>query len=198
MRIRALLFMSTLAVTAMLGVGVGGASAATLFTSGAHTTRVTVGATADAVATQPIVLTSGTTPINVCNNGTLHLVLDQNNDVNGVVATVTAGSVTNCSPAPATVTFATAWRLSIPGASTTVAPNLRWAATVANVAFDLAGGLYTGTLTTGVTAVQPEATNVPLCLEVADAGELAGPLTSNGRIDTKFCFEGAATNWSLT
>jgi hypothetical protein len=197
MRIRARLFLLLLAVTAMSLGGVGGASAATLFTSTTHTTRVTAGATADLVAISPIVFTSATTVINSCNNGTLHVVIDQNTDA-AVIATVTAGTLTNCSPAPYTPTFGTPWRLSITGSGTTVAPNVQWPATLSNFAFDVLNGVYTGNLTTGVTAFQSEPRTSPVCLRLADSGEFSGPLTGNGRIDATFCFEGAAGSWSLT
>jgi hypothetical protein len=64
MRIRALLLIPALAAAA-LGIGASAASAGpTLFTTAAHTTRVTPGVTADVTSVTRISLTSGVTTIN--------------------------------------------------------------------------------------------------------------------------------------
>lgn len=195
MRIRSLLFIPALAAAA-LAIGASGASAATLFTTTAHTTRVTVGATATATSTTPIVLTSGATKINTCTHSTLHLVLVQNNDVE-VVGNVVAGSFTPCLN-PVTGNFTTPWGLTVSGTGTMDGAFTRWNARVNNVSFNLLGGTYTGNLTTGITVTQPTVATSPLCLHAANAGFVTGPLTGDGRIDGTYCFSGTAASFSLT
>jgi hypothetical protein len=193
MRIRAILISSALVVTAAVGTA-SSASGATLFTDTSRTTPVAVGTTANATNRVPVVLTSATSVINTCNNSTLNLTLDQNSG-GTVVGTVTAGSFTNCHPLPATGIYTAPWKLSIHGAATATGDVTRWNAQVTGVGFLLGGGTYHGNLTTGVTAEQTEGGMA--CLDFNDAGQLTGPLTANGRIDTTYCFEGAAAAYSL-
>jgi hypothetical protein len=198
MRIRALLFLSALAATALLGIGAGSASAATLFTTTAHTARVTVGAIAVGTGTN-VDLTSGTAVINHCAHSSLNLLLDQNNDT-AVVGTVTAGSFNGCNN-PVTPTFLNGgvtanWVLTVSGNSSLINDQNCWNASVDRVTFDLLGGQYAGNLT-GVTACQPTSGS-PLTLRLPSAGSVAGPLTGNGRIDGSYVFTGAAAAYSLT
>jgi hypothetical protein len=200
MRIRALLFTPVLAV-ALLGAGVSSASAATLFTTSAHTTRVTVGATASATATTNIRLTSGTSgsTVNNCNNSALSLALRQNNDTK-VIGAITAGSFSNCAPFATVATFSgtsSQWTLTVSGNSTTSGTRTQWAASVDSVSVDFANGNYRGNFG-NVTAYQPTATGAPLCLEFASSGSLVGPLTGDGRVDGTYCFDGASAAYSLT
>lgn len=196
MRIRALLVMPVLVATAALGFGVSGASAATLFTTGAHTTEVAVGATSSATNTSPVVLTSATSQINTCHTSTLNTQVEQNSG-GRVVLGITSGTFAGCAPLAATGVFSTPWKLTVTGSPTTSGGVTSWAAAVHSVGFVLGGGNYSGNLTTGVTARQTGAGGA-VCLNLADAGQLSGPLTSNGRIDTNYCFEGSASTYSLT
>jgi hypothetical protein len=196
MRVRARLLTPALAATVVLGFGVGGASAATLFTNGGHGTTVAVGATASATATSPVVLTSATSQLNVCNTSTLNLTLAQNSG-GTVVGTITSGTFASCNPLPATGLFSPAWKLTVSGSPTTSGGVTSWAASVASVGFSLGGGTYTGNLTTGVTARQTGAGGA-VSLNFNDAGTLSGPLTTNGRIDANYSFEGGASTYSLT
>ena len=66
------------------------------------------------------------------------------------------------------------------------------------MSIDLAGGNYQGNFPTGLTATQPTAAGAPICLHFNGAGTLVGPLTSNGRLDGSYCFEGTAANWTMT
>ena len=195
MRIRALLFVPALAA-AVLGIGASGASAATLFTTASHTTRVATGATAVATSTTPIPLTSGATRINTCTHSTLHLTLNQNGP-STVIGNIVAGSFSPC-VSPVTGNFATPWRLTVSGAGTMTGGFNSWTTAVDNVSFNLLGGTYTGNLTTGITATQPTAAGAPVCLHMNSAGSVAGPLTGDGRIDGTYCLSGTAAAFSLT
>src|ERR1700712_2537037 len=79
MRIPTRLLVSILSATTMAGVAAGGASGATLFTSAAPATRVSVGATASASAVAPgWRLTSGTATVQSCTGSTLTFDVTQN------------------------------------------------------------------------------------------------------------------------
>ena len=194
MRIRAFII-SALAATALLSAA-GSASAATLFTTASHATRVTVGATAVGTGTN-VDLTSGSSVINHCGHSALNLTLAQNNDTE-VIGNVTGGSFNVCN-SPVQGTFTTPWSLRISGTGTVSGTNTCWNGRVLGVVFDLLGGSYSGSLTTGVTACQPTATGAPLSLKLASAGFVVGPLTGNGRIDGSYVFTGSpASGYSLT
>ena len=196
MRIRALLFVPALAAV-VLGIGVSGASAATLFTSTAHTTRVSVGTTADATSVSPIDLTSGSQLLNRCHS-TLQLALRENSDTRVAIA-VTGSSFSNCSGiGPVTGTHVVPWTLTITGTGRVVGSFWDYSATADNVVFDLLGGTYTGNLTSGVTITQPLVGTSPICVDLLAAGTVTGPLTGNGRIDGRYCLTGAAAAFSLT
>ena len=194
MRIRAILLAPALAAM-LLAVGASGASAATLFTSAAHTTRVAVGATASATLTAPLVWTSGATAINRCTHSTLHLTVAQNNDT-AVVGNIVAGSFSPCN-SPLTGNFATPWKLTITGTSTMVGAFTRWNAAIDNISYNQLGGTYSGNLTTGVTATQPTTAAAPICIHLATAGSVSGPLGSFN-LDGSYCLSGTSTAFSLT
>jgi hypothetical protein len=198
MRNRALLFIPVLAA-AVLGIGASGASAATLFTNTAHTTRVSVGTTATATSEGNIDRTSGATLLNRCPHSSLHLVVEENSDTRvsiGVVASTFSactgiGAVTGVHTPP--------WTLTITGTGTMIGGSTAYAATVHRVTFNIVGGLYAGNLETGVTATQPTAATSPICVDLNAAGTVSGPLTGDGRIDGKYCLtSGAASAFSLT
>ena len=195
MRIRAFLLTPALAA-ATLAISASGASAATLFTSAAHTTRVTVGATASATLTTPLTITSGAVGFITCTHSTLHLSVSQNTDA-AVVGTVVAASLSPCT-SPITANVVTPWKLTITGTSTMVGAFTRWNAAIDNVSFNLLGGLYTGNLTTGVTATQPTAAGAPICIHMAVAGSVSGPLLGDGRFDGTYCLSGSSAAFSLT
>jgi hypothetical protein len=196
MRIRALLFLSALAVV-VLGVGASGASAATLWTTAAHTTRVAVGATGDAINSGAIVMTAnGTNVVNSCNASTLHLVVGENTDTR-VSITATGGTITSCTNFPLTPTFSPAWKVTVTGSSAVIGANTVFTSTVHNFAFDLVGvGLFAGNLETGVTATQVTFGTAPICLTLSSVTGLIGP--AEVTLDGRYCFEGAAAAWSLT
>ena len=197
MRIRTLLLVPVLAAAALGTVGAGGASAATLFTSTAHTTRVTVGATAVATSVAPFDLTSGGTLILRCPHSTLHLVLAENSD-NRVDLSVTGSAIFGCVGLGAvTGTHVPPWTLTITGTGTMVGGFMSYAATMHRFAFDILGGQYAGNLE-GVTVTQPTVATSPICVDLNNAGSVAGPLVGDGRIDGKYCLTGAAAGFSLT
>ena len=191
MRVRALLL-----AAAVLAVDASGASAATLFTTAAHTTRVTVGTTAPATLANGLVITSASTPIYTCLHSTLHLTVAQNNDA-PLVGSVVGGSLSPCN-VPMTGNFATPWRLTIAGTSTMVGGFTRWNAAIDNVSFNILSGTHSGNLTTGVTATQPTAAAAPICISLVAAGAVAGPLTGDGRFDATYCLSGTSAAFSLT
>jgi hypothetical protein len=186
---------STAAIASIALSMASAAPAATLFTTTAHTTPVAVGTTASATNTTPVVLISAGSPVLTCNTSTLGMVLDRNS-AGTVVATVTSGTLTACSPLPATLLFTTAWQLEISGSPTTVGDVTSWPASLTGVHF-LLGATYHGSFTTGVTAQQTGAGG-HMCVNFNNAGQITGPLTANGRWDTRFCFEGTASAYSLT
>jgi hypothetical protein len=197
MNIRGLLLITVLAATAIWGVG--GASAATLFTSAAHTTRVTVGASGTATS-GTLALTSGSSVIGLCNDASMGFTIAQNSDAGGVIGTVTSASLGACAGGflSGTPTLTVPWRITVTGTGTTSGGNVSWPAALHNFRYDMLGGTYTGNLTTGVTAVQPVAGAAPVCLTFTNAGTLAGPLYGAGRLDGQYCFTGTSASWSLT
>ena len=199
MRVRALLLVPAL-VTAVLAIGASGASAATLFTNAGHATRVTVGATASATSTTPLLLTSGATRMNTCTHSSLQLVISQNNDT-AVVGTVVGGTFNPCG-ATMTGAFFMPWRLTMTGAGVMSGGFTRWSAAINNVSFTVFGGLYTGNVTTGITATQPTTPSTigasPICVHMTAAGSVSGPLTGDGRLDGSFCLSGTSAAFSLT
>jgi hypothetical protein len=195
MRIRALLTLSALIAC---GVGACNSSAATLFTTTAHTARVTIGATAVATGTN-IDLTSGTALINHCAHSALNMTLAQNNDTT-VVGTFAGGSFNGCNN-PITPTFVqngapTAWVLTISGTSTLINDQRCWQTQLHDVTWDLLGGLYSGTLS-GMTSCQPTSGS-PLTIKLLSSGTISGPLIGNGRYDGSYIFTSTASAWSLT
>jgi hypothetical protein len=200
MRLRMLPLIPVLA-TAALGLTANGASAATLFTNTAHSTRVTVGATAS-ISSANWRWTSGTSgsTMETCNASTFSLTLVQNND-NKVIGAVNGASFTGCAPFPTlTPTFSgtsTTWTFTIDGTSTVSGTRTQWTAALHNFSFDFGNGNYRGNIA-NLTAWQPTASPSPVCIEFASAGSFVGPLTGDGRVDTTYCFEGAAAAWSLT
>jgi hypothetical protein len=183
--------------TLVAGLGLAsGASGVSLFTNGTHTTPVAVGSPGTMTATVPFTYTSATSVLNNCSNSSLSLVLTTN--FGGTVAgNFTSGTFTGCAPLPWSGVFSTPWTLTVSGAPTTSGGVTAWAAQITNVRLMAGGGTYSGNLTTGVTAQQTGAGG-HMCLNLADAGQLAGPLSSNFRIDTNYCFDGSASTWSLT
>ena len=196
MRIRALLFIPALAAAA-LAIGVSSASAATLFTSTAHTTRVSVGTTWDATSVGTIDLT--TSP-NVKAN-TCHSVLagsvTANNMTTGVSLQVTSGTF-NCNNRVVTPT-GFPWTLTISGNGTVIGTNTAYTAALDLVHFDVDTiGTFRGNLTSGITAVQPNSGTSPITITAATAGGwLAAPIPG-ATIDGSYRFTGAAAGWSLT
>jgi hypothetical protein len=195
MRTRALLVTPLLAAAAMLGSGASGASAVTLFTTNAHTTRVATGTTGLAVAGAFIYFTSGTMFMSTCHSSTLHFEVTANNGAD-LTLTVTSQTFSACIFQPATGT--PGWQVTVKGTGKAVGATTAWDATAPGFGFDLAGGHYSGTLTAGVTLAQPTAGTSPLSLAMRGATSFTGPMTTDGRMDITYRFTGHAADWSLT
>ena len=174
-----------------------GASAATLFTTPAHTTRVTVGAVGSATAT-PLALTSGSATIGLCGDARMTFTITQNNDA-AVIGNVTNGALSVCSGFLGdTPTFSTPWRLTVTGSAIVSGTRAAWPAALYGFSYDLLGSYSSGSLTKGVTAAQPVAGTAPICLELVRASFLSGNLYGNGLLDGQYCFIDGAASWSLT
>ena len=210
MRIRAVLFASAVATLAM---SAGPASGATLFTTAAHTSRVTAGATASMALSGTYALTSSGATLLTCSSSTLAITVSQNTSAL-VNATVTSGTWAGCSFTP-NRTFT--WALTLRSNATTSGTSTVWPnATVDEFHSDLLGGFYFGTTdsthvlrrasapvgstppTTGVYWRQPTAAAAPACMVLERAGTIVGPLITNGQLDATYCLEGTAAGWSLT
>jgi hypothetical protein len=203
MRIRALLFIPALAAAA-LAIGVSSASAATLFTTTAHSTRVTVGATGVVTSERSIDLTSAASPgtaINSCAHSSLHVLLSENTTAR-TTFTVDASSFTDCTGmlGPVAGTHGTPWKFTITGEGTMVGAQTSYTAALHNLVFDDgAQATFTGNLTSGVTVTQPTSSAAPICVDLNAAGTVSNPTLGGGLIDGKYCFTpGAAAGWSLT
>jgi hypothetical protein len=193
---RALLLLPAL-VSTLMAVGVGEASAATLFTTAAHTTRVTAGATKTITETgSPFRLTRSGATIDTCTHAQAHTVQNRNDDVL-VADTIVAAAFAPCN-SPFTGNFSTPWKITVSGTGTTSGGFTRWNAAIDNVSFNFLGGTYTGNLTTGVTVTQPTATGAPICIHLNAAGSVSGPLTGDLRFHSTLCYSGAAALYSLT
>jgi len=195
MRIRALLLVSVLATT-ISAVGVSAASAATLFTTTAHTTRVTVGstATADVVGNLDFTLPPGTVA-DRCTGGSFTLVVAQNSDAL-ISLRVGSGGFAGCFSSK-TPTFTVPWTVTITGAGTVRAPNLSYGATLHRLAYDMAGfpGMFVGNLESGVTALQPTAGTSPITINLENAASLTNPSVGTENLDGNLRL---TTPWSLT
>jgi hypothetical protein len=199
MRLRAPLLLLAFAIV-VSGIGVSGASAATLWTTPAHTTRVPFGSTAVATSEGGITLTSGGFVVDSCLHSSLAMTLMEN-DMTGVALTVTTSSFSGCAGELGTITgtHGTAlWRLTVKGSGTVSGTTTVFASQFDNVVFDAgAGGTYSGTLTTGVQASQPTAGGAPICVTLVNAGP-GGGTGITGTMDGKYCFTGGlGATWSL-
>lgn len=173
----------------------GDASAATLFATAAHASRVAHETTSSTGTNFD--LFSGTTLINHCPHYSGHHTVSQNSDAR-IIITELYVVVHNCA-SPVTPTFTSSpWSLVISGTGSITGASTCWNATLLGMAFDLLGGSYSGSLTSGVTACQPTSAGSPISVRFANAGVVTGPLTGNGRIGGSFVFTGAGAGWSLT
>jgi hypothetical protein len=200
MRLRMLPLIPVLATLAF-GLVANAASAATLFTTTAHTTRVSLG-TAASISTTSWRLTSGTSgsTTQTCGASTLNLAVAQNND-NKIIGVVSGASFTTCAPfSTLTPTFtgtSSTWTFTVSGTGTVSGSRTQWPAALHNFSYDFGNGNYRGNFA-NLTAWQPTASPSPICIEFASAGSIVGPLTGDGRVDSTYCFEGGAAAWSLT
>jgi hypothetical protein len=186
----------------VLGIGSGGASAATLFNTNNHAAanRVTIGATATATSQGPF---DFTTPTGVVFDRCTHVSLTLR-----VVSNTTTGSALDvyssqfaCDPFQFTGTHTPPWRLTITGEGFMLGGSQAYPAAVHNIVFDLPGSLVTfaGALAGGVTATQNTVTTNGLCIDINDSGTLTSSVGGIAlSVDGRFCLAHPASTWSLT
>lgn len=164
-----------LATTAALAAGItSSASAATLYTTAAHTTPVAVGTTFGAKlvsGTSYTVYNSVGAVVNICNP-TYVLQVAQNSG--GVFRANVTGRSLGC--------FVQNWgvlpggALQISGSSTTVGTNKSWAATNLTGSVNVSGTTYTENFSgAGVSAQQPIAGGAPVSIVLNHAGTFSAP-----------------------
>jgi hypothetical protein len=184
-----------LALAALFGAAQS-ASAATLWTSTAHTVRVPIGTTTSLVSEGPVQLTNPTgVPAGTCGQWTLHGIVIRNDDTASAVQAV-GGTTSDCT-VPVTLTFTPPWTFTFTGTGTPGAGTTSFTGTLDNAQFDLTDGLYTNPAPVDFAATQPLPGTSPITLRFNDAGPFFGP-TGAYFIDASFVFEGPATGWSLT
>jgi hypothetical protein len=204
MGVRALISIPVLVAVA-LSLGAAGASADTLFTTASHTAPVSVGATASILSgTFTATGTSlGNPAHNQCTSSTLDLEIARN-DGAGLVGTFTAGSFSGCILTP---TGDFPWTFTVAGSGVVSGTSTVYADTTwHDLSFTGAAVSATGTLTgatgsppaDGVYARQLTSSGASICFVLDNAGTVAGPLLSEGRIHATYCLEGSGPNaWSL-
>jgi hypothetical protein len=188
-------------VVAVLVLGAGSVSATSLYTTSGHAALVSVGATANATATLPVVGTSATgVAIESCPHANLRLAVSASSGPR-VVFSVVGSLFSSCLPYALSGTFAPPWKITVAGTGTVLGPSTRFAATIDSFAVDFSdfdGSFTASPLANGVTATQPTAGTAPICIDFAAAGPINGPVTGL-TVDARFCLTGApATAWSLT
>jgi hypothetical protein len=183
-----------LAVLIAAVLGAAGAPAVTLFTTPAHTTRVTIGGTGTGTGTDFRMTTSGQT-FEACWDFTLGYAVTQN--AADVSANVTHGHF-ECAPDALVPTLATPWRVTISDGATTLGATRVWRASLSNVAYHYFFTFWHGDLTSNVTAVEPVVATAPICLQFKASASLFATAFGGMNIDSTFCFTGPAASWSLT
>lgn len=197
-------------IAAVFGVGgvvaasafatAGSASAATLYTDSTHTTTVPVGTQATAVLSSPTIAFNGLIT-NASSDSTLVLSLATNSG-DEVVANIITGTFTNSSPLAVSGNFATPWQLVISGSSSVSGSNLVWASSSVNdvsvnIGSSPLGGTFTGSLTSGVSAVEPSSGEAPVSLDLVNASSLSNPTLGSGTATGSYTLTGAAASYSL-
>jgi hypothetical protein len=181
-------------LAAISGICASSASAATLFTSAAHTSRVPVGTTFQAtspgvsVTSSPLGLTATCT-----GDSTLQLAVRENSDTR-ISLTVTSGTFSGCDNAT-TGTFD--WTITVVGNGAVSGTNTVYTTTQHNMRFDVAGrGSFTDTAVIG-SAHQPTIGTAPICITPPSLFDLLARIPQ-AFFDFKYCLTGAAAAWSLT
>jgi hypothetical protein len=195
MRLRALALTAFLALTVALGADVGGAAAATLWTTPAHTTHAT---SFSFDATAPLVkVTNGPgTSLTTCQDSSINFNLIFRNDMTTVATR--SGNVTfgSCSPTPLKATFPEprGWTLFFFGTGAASGTTTCWPSTMTIIGLDVGPSNISGNLTTGVTACQPTIAASPITVRLSGAGTLS----TGVQIDAAYTFTGGAATFSLT
>jgi hypothetical protein len=170
-----------LATTLVMAAGItGSASAATLYTSAAHTTPVAVGTTIPVPGVNWF-WWNGAAVIGTCPgpNGYIFKVTQNSGGV--VKADVQTAFLANCNGA---FVQSSVGKLQISGSSTTVGSNKAWLGTTLTGSFTLNGTItYTESFTgatgsppaNGVYVQQPTAGGAPVSIVLDHAGSISGP-----------------------
>jgi hypothetical protein len=199
---------ATLAIAA-IGIGASSASAATLYTTSAHTTAVPVGTTITATipaGKEWTLSLEGGGAVEVCFGGTLALKVTQNSA--GVVkAEVTGGTFAPNCVGLAQMSASAGGELQISGSSVANGSNSAWlGSTLKGVHWALTGiGSWTGNFTSatgsppakGVFSQQPTTAKAPVSVVLANAKKLDGTPWSNPEVSATYTFTGTAAAYSL-
>ena len=194
-------------VVASVAVGSSAASAATLYTTAAHTSAVPLGttftaATATTADYSAYRVLTGTNVRAACNSASLTFQVTQNSG--GIFkAQVTGGAHTGCIAAESVVGTPSTL-LQVGGSSVVNGTGKAWASTSLTVDVQFLGQFYFGSfsgatgspLAHGVFAQQPT-TGTPVSVALNDAGDQAGLSYTAGHVTSTYTFTGAAANYSL-
>ncbi len=182
-------------LAAALGICTSSAAAATLFTSNAHTTRLSVGTTFQAISTGGTVPSSPLMSAPTCTgDATLQLDVVENSDTR-VSLTVTNGTFAGCDNE---TTGIFDWTITITGNGSVSGSNTVYTTTQHDVRFFVAGhGFFTDTDRVG-SADQPTVGTAPICITPPTPGGLLLARIPQAFFDFKYCFIGSAAGWSLT
>lgn len=199
--------LTAVALAAVACLGAGSASAATLYTSAAHTTPVAVGSTFTATMPAPYwkeyVSTQEVEPVSWCNGATISYKVTQNSA--GVFkATSTAGALSTCIN---NTTMYLGWNLEISGGSTAVGSNTDWlGTTIKNVGFTWDKlATFTGSFKSatgsppvkGIFTQQPTVAKAPVSLVLDHAPGISDPSFGQFTVSATLTFAGAAAAWSF-
>jgi hypothetical protein len=161
-----------LAATAALAAGItGSASAATLYTTSAHTTPVAVGTSFSAVSNGTYYIYYGPSLVDFCLPSYTFQVAQNSGGIfkANIIARKPNCGIYNWG---AILTGA----LTISGSSTTVGSNKAWASTSLTGALALSGHTYTENFTgAGVSAQQPTTGGSPVSIVLNNAGTMTTP-----------------------
>ncbi|HEX5922427.1 MAG TPA: hypothetical protein VFY45_01255 [Baekduia sp.] len=184
----------SLAITAALGADVGGAAAATLWTTPAHTTHAT-SFSFDATAPLVTVTNGFGTSLTSCQDSTINFNLIFRNDMTTVATRSSHVTFGSCSPTSLKATFQSrGWTLFFFGTGTASGTTTCWPSTMTLLGLHVGPSSINGNLTTGVTACQPTIAASPVTVRLSRAGTLS----SSVQLDAAYTFTGGAATFSLT
>jgi hypothetical protein len=194
------------AVAVVAFMGVGSASAATLYTSAAHTVPVPVGTTF--TASTPTTtdysayqVRQGKAVLEACNNGSFTFKVTQNS-LGTFKAAYVNGSLSGC--APFAFTVVPTGELTVSGSSITVGTNRAWESTVLKSSVLANGSTVTSTYggatgnppAAGAFIREPATTGPAASIVLSEAGTFAGPIFQ-GQVTATYSLTGTAAGYSF-